>query len=378
MRRALELAEGGWGRVHPNPLVGAVVARDGRIIAEGHHQEFGGPHAEVLALERAGEHARGATLYVTLEPCSHHGKTPPCTDAVLASGVSRVVVAAPDPGDRSSGGADRLRAAGIRVDVGVEEELARAQNAIFFHDAAGGGCFVALKYALSLDGRLGTARNVETPVSSPESRQEVHRLRAGYDAILVGAATARVDDPLLTVRGPVTPRRPPVRIVADSTASLSRESRLVQTVEEAPVWLFATEPAPVQRRRALQAAGVRVFTVPGKAPAPGQGSGGAPAPTADDTDTARRPRVDLEELLGILRGEGIHSVFCEGGGVLGSALLRADLVERLFLFFAPRLFGEEGPPGFVGEFPDFGREPWVLRESRRSGGDALLMLDRCR
>lgn len=361
MRRAIELAEKGWGRVHPNPLVGAVVARDSRIIAEGHHEEFGGPHAEALALERAREHARGATLYVTLEPCSHHGKTPPCTEAVLESGVSRVVVAALDPGERSSGGADRLRAAGIRVDVGVEEELARAQNATFFHDAAGGGCFVALKYALSLDGRLGAAPNVETPVSSPESRNETHRLRAGYDAILVGARTARVDDPMLTVRGPVTPRKPPIRIVVDSAASLSPSSRLAATTDQAPVWLFTTDAAPDGQRRTLESAGVRVVVVAGETSSPGA-----------------HPLVDLEHMIRELEGEGVRSVFCEGGGVLGSALLRADLVERLFLFFAPRLFGDDGPPGFVGEFPDVAGEPWVLRESRSSGGDALVVLDRRR
>ena len=220
MSRALALAERGWGRVRPNPMVGAVVVREGRVVGEGWHERFGGDHAEIVALRTAGEAARGATLYVTLEPCAHHGKTPPCADAIVEAGVARVVYGASDPHPRAAGGARALAAAGVAVEGPVRALEVRSQNAAFYHRQAGKGPFVALKLALSLDGKLGL-RGEETSVTGPEARAAALDLRAGYDAILVGSTTAAVDDPELTARGAIRPRRQPIRAVADTEARLS-------------------------------------------------------------------------------------------------------------------------------------------------------------
>lgn len=355
MRRALSLAERGWGRVHPNPLVGAVVVRDGDVVGEGFHGEFGGPHAEVVALRAAGELARGATLYVTLEPCNHFGKTPPCTDAIVASGVARVVIAAEDPHPVARGGAERLRAAGIEVEIGVERDAARALNAAFFHAVERGTPFVALKYALSLDGRLSSRRGRPTAVTGNEARAEAHRLRAGFDAILVGIGTILADDPLLTVRGAVAPRVPPVRVVLDSDARLPLESRLVDTVGEAPVWVVCAADAPAERRAALEARGVRTLAVP---------------------RVGRH--IDLDAALARLGDEQVRSVFCEGGGRVGGALLEADLIERLYLFYAPKLFGRDGVPAFPGRIPAGARDGWVRRAVAEFGADVMVQLDRIR
>lgn len=355
MRRALELAERGWGKVHPNPLVGAVVVRDGEVVGEGFHTEYGGPHAEVAALAAAGERARGATLYVTLEPCAHHGKTPPCADAILAAGLARVVVAAEDPHPEARGGAERLRVRGIELVAGVEREAARAQNAAFFHAIERQAAFVALKYALSLDARLTEAPDRPTAVTGPAARAEVQRLRAGFDAIMVGTGTALADDPLLTVRGAVAPRVPPVRLVLDSGARLPLESRLVRTVAEAPVWLVCREDAWPGRRRSLEDAGVRVLPVPG-------GPGG----------------VSLDSALEAVWLAGLRSIFCEGGGRLGAALLAANRVERLYLFYAPRLFGAAGVAAFPGALDREAADGWRLRRLEALEGDVLMMLDRSR
>lgn len=354
LRRAIALAERGWGRVHPNPLVGAVVVRDGQVVGEGFHGEYGGPHAEVVALAAAGERAHGATLYVTLEPCTHRGKTPPCTEAVRAAGIERVVYGAEDPHPQAGGGGDRLRAWGIEVLGSVEREAVRAQNAPFFHAVERGTAYVALKYGLSLDARLAEGPGQPTTVTGAAAHAAVHRLRAGFDAILVGSNTVRTDDPLLTVRGAVAPRRPPVRVVLDSSASLSLDSRLVRTVGSAPLWVVCAEDAPAPRRRALEAAGARVLAVP-RAP------GG----------------VAIEATLERLRGAGIESLLCEGGGRIGGALLAADVVERLYLFIAPRLFGETGVAAFPGR-PDPVKQGWRLVSARELDGDAALVLDRRR
>jgi diaminohydroxyphosphoribosylaminopyrimidine deaminase/5-amino-6-(5-phosphoribosylamino)uracil reductase len=231
MARALDLAWRGWGRVQPNPLVGAVVlSSDGRVVGEGWHAEFGERHAEPMALEAAGDRARGATLVVTLEPCNHHAKQPPCTDAVLASGVRRVVVAIPDPNPEATGGAAKLAGQGVEVRIGLEREAAEAQNAVFLHRfRESARPFVALKLATSLDGRIADAAGQSRWISGDKAREYVHWLRAGYDAIGVGGRTARLDDPQLTVRGTVEPRVLPRRVVFDTTAELSTELTLVRT-----------------------------------------------------------------------------------------------------------------------------------------------------
>ena len=244
MRRALALAERGWGQTAPNPMVGAVVVRDGVVVGEGWHGQFGGPHAEVEALRAAGERARGATLYVSLEPCNHVGKTPPCTDAILAAGVRRVVAACADRSPVAQGGAQRLREAGVDVVVGVEEAAARELNAPFFHALASDRPFVQLKLALSLDGALADHSRQPGWLTGEPARREVHRMRAGADAIAVGIGTVLADDPELTVRHAAPPRVAPTRVVFDTSARLPRTSKLAHSASEVPVIVVCWAPEP--------------------------------------------------------------------------------------------------------------------------------------
>lgn len=320
MRRALELATRGWGRVAPNPLVGALVVNGDQIVGEGWHGEYGGPHAEVHALRAAAERAKGATLYVTLEPCAHYGKTPPCTDAILASGIRRVVFAAADPNPRARGGAEVLRAAGLEVHGGVEEQLAREQNAPFFHRFAGTERpWMALKLAVSLDSALADMDGRSQWITGELARQETHRLRAGFDAIAVGSGTALADNPQLTVRGAVHPRSPPTRIVLDRRLRLSPRSALAQSAAIGPVWVIADPAAPTERREPLESMGVRVL-----------------------------PSADLGEALRLLYAEGIRTVLCEGGATLAGALLAQQFVDRFYLFYAPLLLGAGAASAFAG------------------------------
>ena len=355
MRRALALAERGWGRVHPNPLVGAVVVRDGTVVGEGWHGEYGGPHAEVVALDAAGEAARGATLYVALEPCAHHGKTPPCTDAIVRTGIRRVVFAAADPNPKASGGASVLRAAGVDVTGGVREDGARALNAGFFHVHERASTFVALKLAMSLDARISRSPAARTVVTGEEAAAEVQHMRAGFDAILIGAGTALADDPLLTVRGRTTPRVPPIRIVADPALRVSPESRLLRTAREAPVWLLASADAPDERRTALMEKGARIVHV-----------------------AASERGLDPGAALDVLWQEGVRTVLCEGGGRLAAALLEADRAARLILFLSPALFGADAVPAFpvVGAGPWADRSGWRLAGTAPVGRDVLAVWDR--
>jgi diaminohydroxyphosphoribosylaminopyrimidine deaminase / 5-amino-6-(5-phosphoribosylamino)uracil reductase len=350
MHLALRLAARGWGHVHPNPLVGAIVVRDGEIVGQGWHTEYGGPHAEPMALASAGEAARGATIYVTLEPCAHHGKTPPCTTAILAAGVTRVVYGATDPNARAAGGAVVLRQAGVEVEGGVAADLVREQNRIFFHRHEAARPFVALKLAVSIDGKLGE-RGQRSRVTDAEALAETHRLRAGHDAVMVGGATARVDDPQLTVRD-VTTRKQPTRIVIDPMATLSIESKLVEGVQDVPVIVCSADYAPGANVEALEKSGVQVIRarrIPG---------GG----------------LDLRDVLRRLYAAGVHSIFCEGGGRLGAALLELGLVDRLYLFLGTRFFGPSGVPAFpLMNMPTVG--DWHLVRLERHGDDALLVLD---
>jgi diaminohydroxyphosphoribosylaminopyrimidine deaminase/5-amino-6-(5-phosphoribosylamino)uracil reductase len=354
MRRALELAGRGWGRVAPNPLVGAVLVRDGEVVGEGWHAEYGQAHAEVAALRQAGERARGATAYVTLEPCSHHGKTPPCSDALIAAGVRKVVYAAADPDPAARGGAQALAAAGIEVAGGVEESAARDLNASFFHaheSAHAARPWIQLKLALSLDARIADADGRSGWITGEDARAEVHRLRAAHDAIAVGIGTALADDPLLTVRGPVEPRVAPVRIVFDRRLRLPLRSKLARSAAEPPVWVVAEPGAPGDARLALEDAGVQVVEAAGIAAA-----------------------------LAALRERGIRSLFCEGGAGIAAALLREEAVDRLTLFYAPLLLGEWGLGAFGrlpgGALPSTPR--WRHLRSEVFGGDTLITLARRR
>lgn len=352
MRHALELAERGWGRVAPNPLVGAVVVRDGAVVGEGWHAEYGQPHAEAAALRQAGERARGATLYVTLEPCNHHGKTPPCSAAVLEAGIARLVYAVADPNPRAEGGAARLRAAGVEVVGGVEEQRARDLNAPFLHRHSAQGArrpWIQLKLALSLDARVADARGRSAWITGPPARAAVHRMRAAHDAVVVGIGTALADDPLLTVRDAPPPRLPPVRVVLDRRLRLPAGSRLARSVAEAPLWVVCAPDADPARERELADAGARVLRAEA-----------------------------LADALERLAGEGLASLLVEGGGVLASALLEAEAVDRLALFYAPLLLGRDGRPAFggVGSPGIEAAFRWRRLRTTALGADTLIELQR--
>jgi len=322
MRRALALAVRGWGQTAPNPMVGAVVVRDSVAVGRGFHAKFGEAHAEVAALADAGDRARDADVFVSLEPCNHQGNTPPCVDALIRAGVKRVVAAVRDPGRDSGGGAERLRAAGIEVEFGVEEAVARELNAPFFF-AAGGATrpWVTLKLAISLDGAIAGA---PAPAASPRwitgeaARKYVHRLRAQSDAVAVGIGTALADDPLLTVRHGRRPRVAPLRVVFDRAARLPLTSRLVKTARRVPT-LVMTDQADAGAARALEAKGVLVERAP-----------------------------DILPKLELLHQRGVRSLLVEGGSILAGALLAAKAVDRLIIFQAPVVLGTGSIPAFAG------------------------------
>ena len=326
MRRALSLARQGRGRTAPNPMVGAVVVRDDVVVGEGYHAEFGLPHAEVVALRAAGDRAHGATVYVTLEPCSHHGKTPPCTDALIAAGVGRVVFAARDPNPRASGGAARLRAAGIAVESGIERLAACEMNAAFFHSFGSPRPWIILKLAVSADGGIAPAGLERGWITGAASRAEVHRMRAGCDAVAVGLGTVVADDPALTVRGDVEPRVAPARIVFDDEAATPLDSVVVRTARETRTIILVREPAPA-RARALEAAGVTVIAAP-----------------------------TVNAALERLPAHGIRSVLVEGGAGVTGRLLADALVDRMVIFRAPVVLG-------AGALQAFARAPGMTAEA---------------
>ena len=345
MRRALALARRGWGRTAPNPLVGAVVSRDDRIVGEGWHARYGGDHAEVAALRAAGERARGATLYVTLEPCAHHGKTPPCADAVLRAGVARVVVAARDPNPEAAGGIARLEAGGVPVTVGVEEAAARELNAPFFFRFAADRPWVTLKLAVSLDGAIADHTRRPGWLTSEASRRLVHRMRAGSDAVAVGIGTALADDPALTVRHARRPRVAPRRVVFDRAARLPLDGRLVCTAGEVPTTVV-TSDAGSPAARALVAAGVDVVAA-----------------------------ATLDEGLRALAARGVRALLVEGGAGLAGALLARRLVDRLVIFQAPVVLGAGSLPAFGGAPPvSAGDAPRLRRLAHRAVADDLLSI----
>ena len=350
MARALDLAWRGWGRVQPNPLVGAVVLRGDKLVGEGWHPEFGDRHAEAVALAGAGERARGATMVVTLEPCAHQGKQPPCTEAIIRSGIRRVVAAIRDPNPVAGGGGERLREAGVEVEVGPLGDAAAAQNAMFLHSIADPARpYVALKLATTLDGRIADGFGRSRWISGPEAREYVQWLRAGFDAIAVGGRTARIDDPSLTVRGSVQPRVPPKRVVFDSTADLGPQLTLIRSAVETPTLAVVASNAEVGRVKRLENAGVTVLR-------------------ADN----------LGQALESLRGLGIGSLLVEGGGQLAGALLTSGLVDRYHWLQAPVWLGQDAVPAVPGlpARPLDQAERWRVVERRALGEDTLLVLDR--
>ena len=353
MREAVELAARGWGQVSPNPLVGAVVAQGQEVVGRGWHAEYGGEHAEVMALGEAGPRAQGGTLYVTLEPCRHHGHTAPCVESVRRAGIRRVVIASRDPHSTAGGGADVLREAGLDVEIGLEARAAKRLNAPFLWFHATGTPFASLKLALSMDARLG-APGVRTAVTGPQAWEEVHGLRASHDAVLIGRGTVDVDDPLLTARGERAPRRPPVRIVLDSELHLSLTSQLIRTIDQAPVWVVGDPEYEGFGGRAveLQAAGVDVIPVRREA----------------------GHTLKVEQIWKRLAERGVLSVLVEGGGRVASALLRSRRIQRLHAFYAPIFFGEEGVSGFPHLDPSEPGE-WRAVERAAIGPDTRIVLE---
>jgi diaminohydroxyphosphoribosylaminopyrimidine deaminase/5-amino-6-(5-phosphoribosylamino)uracil reductase len=327
MQLALNLAGGASGQTGVNPVVGCVVVQGGRIVGMGAHLKRGEGHAEVLALNMAGEQAKGATAYVTLEPCSHYGVTPPCCERLIAEGVSRVVVATVDPNPLVAGkGISRLREQRIQVEVGVLEGLAIAQNEAFNKFILSGRPFVTLKSALSLDGRIATRTGRSRWITGAESREAVHTLRHRHNAIMVGVDTVIADDPELTTRLNV-PGLHPIRIVVDSTLRIPETSRVLNEV--APKLLLTTEQADKTKVERLRQAGTVVLIC-------GEG-----------------PRVDLTVAMTLLGKQGISSILLEGGGVLNGAMLQAGLVDKLMLFYAPIIVGGDGAPSvFAFTGPD--------------------------
>jgi diaminohydroxyphosphoribosylaminopyrimidine deaminase / 5-amino-6-(5-phosphoribosylamino)uracil reductase len=350
MSAALALAARGLGDVAPNPAVGCVLVRDGRVVGRGWTQPGGRPHAETEALARAGENARGATAYVSLEPCAHYGKTPPCAEALIKAGVARVVSACEDPDGRVAGrGHAMLRAAGIAVDVGVSADEAHRLNLGFFLTKLHARPMVTLKSATTLDGRIATRTRHSKWITGNEARRAAHLLRAEHDAIVVGVGTALADDPDLTCRLPGLEDRSPVRVVFDSRLRLPLTSRLVATARQVPVWVMTAPSHDRARSAVMVQAGVQVFPVA--------------------TDAAGMP--DVAAALKILADNGVTRLLAEGGSHLAASLLRAGVVDRLEWFRAAGVIGGDGLPalaGFgldqVGDMPRF-----IRRGASRLGED---------
>ncbi len=325
MRRALDEARRGVGHTSPNPAVGAVVVRGGRIIAIGYHREAGEDHAEVDALRKAGAKAKGATLYATLEPCVHFGRTPPCTRAILDAGIKRVVVGSRDPNPRVSGrGIVELEKAGLEVAIGVLEEECRALNEAFNHAITRRSPFVVLKAAVSLDGRTATRSGDSKWITGPAARRAGRALRAELDCIVIGIETALADDPSLTARA--TGAKNPLRVVLDSKLRLPPSSKLAKTAARVPTLVVTTLAASARRRRALEALGVDVQILP----------------------SDKSGRVRIGKVLELLYKRGHNGVLVEGGQTIHGAFLDAKAVHRVVLFVAPKLIGGEAAPGAFG------------------------------
>jgi diaminohydroxyphosphoribosylaminopyrimidine deaminase/5-amino-6-(5-phosphoribosylamino)uracil reductase len=327
MRRAIAAGRRTRGATAENPAVGCVIVKDGAIVAVAATGEGGRPHAETIAMEMAGDAARGATAYVTLEPCSHHGRTPPCADALVAAGVARVVTALEDPDPRVSGqGHARLREAGVEVTEGVLAQAVRHELRGYLMRRCNNRSYVTLKLAVSSDGKIAEKAGQPTSITGPEVKARVHLLRARADAIMVGVSTVLADDPDLTCRLPGMADRSPVRVVSDSKLSIPLASKLVRTARTVPVWLMTVEGADVARKAALEAEGVEVI---------------ACKATADG-------KVDLADMLERLAARGIGHVFAEGGAHMARALVEADLVDEALLFTAPKKIGPQGLDAMAG------------------------------
>lgn len=325
MRRALELAERGLGAVSPNPPVGCVLVDNGRLIAEGWHERYGSAHAEAMALKRAGGRARGATAYVTLEPCSHWGKQPPCADALIHAGVKRVVIAVRDPDPSAQGGGAILANAGIQTEFGLfaEEAVLLARGFYKYHAAK--MPFVALKYALTLDGKTASFTGDSRWISGPESRAAVQVMRNQSDAIMVGIGTVLKDNPLLTPRPELPPEaiNRPKRVIVDSHCRLPADSRMLRE-PGGEIWVAVGPEANRENCDRLRRAGVVILDIPGT------------------------PRIDLKAFLREMAKRGVRNILCEGGAELAGGLVEAGLVDEIIAFVAPKIIGGQAAPGAIG------------------------------
>ena len=349
MTAALDIGRRGLGTTAPNPSVGCVLVKEGRVVGRGWTQPGGRPHAEAEALGRAGAEARGATAYVTLEPCAHHGRTPPCAEALIGAGVARVVTALEDPDSRVAGsGLARLAAAGIAVKSGVCADIAACDLGGYLMRQRAGRPRFSLKLATSLDGRIATAAGDSRWITGTLARARGHALRASHDAVLIGIGTALADDPMLTCRLPGV-RRQTLRIVLDSQARLPADSRLAQTAAEHPVWKFTT-------------AGEAAGNTTGEAPVRRFSA------AADSTG-----RPDPEAVAAALGAEGLNDVLVEGGGQVAASLMRAGLADRLYWFRAGLVLGGDARPavGALGLDRVADAGGWRLRSRKPCGGDLL-------
>lgn len=349
---ALDLAAQGQGDTSPNPAVGAVLVKNGKVIGTGYHQRAGGPHAEIFALEAAGNEARDATLYVTLEPCSHTGKTPPCTERIIAAGVRKVALAMTDPNPLVNGkGIARLKEAGIRVKTGVLEEKAARLNEAFVKFITRQSPFVTMKAAMTLDGKIATRTGASRWISGPRSREFGHRLRRCNDAVMVGIGTVLADDPRLTTRLPED-GRDPLRLIVDSQARTPLSAAVLANKPELTL-LAVTSSAPQERVNALREAGAQVIEL-------------SPGPDG---------RVPLPVLLEELGRRQIVSVLVEGGSVLNYSLLAAGLVDKIHFFIAPLLFGGSKSPSPVGgEGVALITDAWQVRDVEVSRYDCDILV----
>ena len=358
MRAALALARRGLGTVWPNPAVGCVIVKEGRVVGRGWTQPGGRPHGETEALRRAGEGAISATAYVSLEPCCHWGRTPPCVEALIAAGVQRAVVALEDPDPRVAGqGLHRLKTAGLDVETGLCAAEAAEVNAGFFSRLRLGRPLVTLKLGTSLDGRIATASGESQWITGPPARERAHALRATHDAIMVGTGTALADDPQLTCRLPGLAHRSPVRVVIDRHLRMSPTMQLVASAREVPTWVLTSLSADPLRRQALADGGVTLIEIEGDS----------------------NGEIDLATALAAVGERGITRLLVEGGGRLAAALVRARLVDRLVWAHAPLLIGNDGVPAIA----DLGLEvladaPHFERLSTEIVGDDVLTIFRAR
>jgi diaminohydroxyphosphoribosylaminopyrimidine deaminase / 5-amino-6-(5-phosphoribosylamino)uracil reductase len=322
MRMALEIAKAGIGQTSPNPVVGAVVVKDGEVVGLGAHLKAGEPHAEVHAVRMAGEKAKGATVYVTLEPCSHYGKTPPCADLLIETGVRRVVIATTDPNPLVAGkGIEKLQKAGIEVQLGVLKEEADELNRVFFHYIATKTPFVTLKYASSLDGKIATSTGESKWITSEAAREDVHRYRALHDAILVGVNTVIADNPSLTVRL-VEGGKNPIRIVLDTHLRTPLDANVIRD-GAAETWIVVGSEASEKKKRQYEKEYVKVISMD-------------------------KPYIDIKELLRVLGGKRITSLFVEGGSHVHDSFIRAGAVNEIVAYFAPKIIGGKQAPTPIG------------------------------